>query len=177
MSTALVLLGCALLLAVLAQFGFMVVRQRQLLRQWDRLDSTNAPRAARTARAGLRLVIPSIDLDAAVVRGTTYRDLLVAPGLLEGSPLPGEHGNTVIAGHRDTFFRKVSQLRPGAAIELDSQGREFDYQVTGRTIVKPSDTWVLANTRSPRLTLVTCYPTYWLGPAPERLVVMAAQVH
>jgi sortase A len=107
------------------------------------------------------------------VRGTNYEDLLVAPGLLDGTPLPGGNGNTVIAGHRDTFFRHVSDLNPGAEIVLQSGGRSFDYRVTSRRIVKPTETSVLDSDGHAEVTLVTCYPTYWIGPAPDRLIVRA----
>jgi len=174
LSWVLLIGGAVLLAASLGQYGFMMVRQHQLRRQWDEMN-TPAGRKAHPAARGLRLIIPRIHLDDAVVRGTDYEDLLVAPGLLEGSPLPGGRGgNTVIAGHRDTFFRHVADLRRGDRIEVRTGGRQYDYQVTARQIVKPTQISVLASTPQPRLTLVTCYPTYWIGPAPERLVVQAA---
>jgi|SRR6185437_10448071 len=178
-STALLVLGAALLIASLGQYGYMMLRQHQLRQRWQQLNSpatTHAPRAKTAALpeggAPMRLIIPSIQLDDVVVRGTSYEDLLAAPGWLEGTPLPGQ-GNTVIAGHRDTFFRHVADLRAGDAIVVRSGGEQYQYTVTGREIVKPSETSVLANTAAPRLTLVTCYPTYWLGPAPDRLIVEA----
>ncbi|HWG37418.1 MAG TPA: class D sortase [Terriglobales bacterium] len=174
-STALLILGVALLAVSLGQYGYMILRQHQLRRRWQRINSPIAAQAAPTRAADaapLRLIIPSIQLDDVVVRGTSYEDLLVAPGLVEGSPLPGR-GNTVIAGHRDTFFRHVADLRAGDAIEVQSGGEQFEYTVTGREIVKPSETSVLDNSAAPRLTLVTCYPTYWIGPAPDRLIVQA----
>jgi sortase A len=164
------LLGLVILAAAAAQYGFMTVRQREL-----RAQAGAAPASATAAAAPpLRLVIPSIHLDDAVVRGVDYEDLLVAPGLLPGSPLPGADGNTVIAGHRDTFFRRVAELKPGARIRLFRAGREFDYRVSSRRIVSPKDTSVLNPGHTPKLTLVTCYPTYWIGPAPKRLIVRAS---
>ncbi|HVA63930.1 MAG TPA: class D sortase [Terriglobales bacterium] len=171
-SLLLIALGTVLLLASLGQFGYMLLRQHQLRQQWNR--SSAADVAAPSVPRGLRLQIPSIGLDDVVVGGTSYADLLAAPGLLEGSPLPAAGGNTVIAGHRDTFFRHVGDLRPGAAIFLRQGARVFAYQVTSRAIIKPTQTAVLANTPQSRLTLVTCYPPYWLGPAPDRLVITAA---
>lgn len=176
LSSLLLILGIALLVASLCQYGYMALRQRGLRQQWNAMKAPGHGTASVAAERGMRLIIPSIHLDDAVVRGTTYEDLLVAPGLLEGSPLPAAGGNTVIAGHRDTFFRRVAELSPGAEIVVLSGGREFDYQVTGREIAKPNQTSVLAATRYPQLTLVTCYPTYWIGPAPERLIIQAAQV-
>jgi len=126
-----------------------------------------------------RLLIPKIGLDDMVVHGTDYRDLLGGPGLLAGSPEPGEPGNSVIAGHRDTFFRHVVDLAPGDTILVGRMGHEFKFVVQTKQIVKPTLTAVLQSTpasrRTPELTLVTCYPTYWIGPAPKRLIVTARE--
>ena len=180
-SSGLLILGAVLLAVSLGQYGFMLWRQHQLQRQWNSINTPAGQQpapgrpgnAAELRLAELRLIVPSIHLNDVVVRGTSYEDLLVAPGWLDGSPAPGA-GNTVIAGHRDTFFRHVADLEIGDAIEVDKGGRSYDYQVTSRRIVRPTDTGVLANTPQPELTLVTCYPTYWIGPAPERLIVQAA---
>jgi LPXTG-site transpeptidase (sortase) family protein len=177
LSTVLLVAGAVLLAVSLGQYGFMMWRQHQLRREWNSINTPGAsgvqPVSLRANAAGMRLLIPSLHLDDVVVRGTNYEDLLVAPGWLDGSPPPGQ-GNTVIAGHRDTFFRHVADLEIGDAIELDRGGRAYQYKVKSRQIVQPTDTWVLANTPQPQLTLVTCYPTYWIGPAPERLIVQAA---
>lgn len=167
--------GTALLGASLGQVGYMLVRQHQLRRA---APGPGRPlsQAAGNPSGPLRLVIPSIGLDDAVVRGTSYTDLLAAPGLLEGSPLPSAGGNTVIAGHRDTFFRHVSDLRPGASIVLWQGDHDYQYRVASRDVISPALTSVLANTYPSRLTLVTCYPTYWIGPAPNRLIVVATRV-
>src|SRR6185437_11600377 len=94
-STALLVLGAALLIASLGQYGYMMLRQ-----QLNSPATTHAPRAKTAALpeggAPMRLIIPSIQLDDVVVRGTSYEDLLAAPGWLEGTPLPGQ-GNTEIA--------------------------------------------------------------------------------
>ena len=164
--------GLAVLSISFGQYGFMLMRQWQMRARW-----TGAVTLSRTAAADprrLRLIIPRIQLDDVVVRGTNYMDLLVAPGLLNGTPPPGPRGNTVIAGHRDTFFRNVAQLRDGDRIRLESAGSEYGYRVTGVRIVAPTDTAPLVQTAEPQLTLVTCYPTYWIGPAPKRLIVRAA---
>lgn len=173
-SSILVAAGLALVVASLGQYGFMIYRQHQLRQQWNAINAPVGVGKASLVPQGVRLIIPRIQLDDAVVRGTTYEDLLVAPGLLEGSPLPGAGGNTVIAGHRDTFFRHVADLHAGDTIVVRSGGAEYDYQVIKREIVKPTETSVLDSTAQPELTLVTCYPTYWIGPAPDRLIVQAA---
>ncbi len=127
-----------------------------------------------------RLVIPKIALDDMVVHGTSYRDLLAGPGLLKGAPEPGAPGNSVIAGHRDTFFRHVADLVPGDTIFVARNGRELQFVVRMKRIVKPAQTEVLQSSPesrlTPELTLVTCYPTDWIGPAPKRLIVTAREM-
>src|SRR6185312_13656873 len=153
-SSWLVIIGIVLLGSSLGQYGYMAWGQRHLRQQWNAINTPSGSTQPATSKVGgLRLIIPSIQLDDAVIRGTTYEDLLVAPGLLEGSPLPDAGGNTVIAGHRDTFFRHVADLQPGAEIRVRSGGTEYDYQVTKREIVKPTQTSVLDSTPHPQLTL------------------------
>lgn len=177
LSTVLLVAGAVLLAISVGQYGFMAWRQHQLRSEWNAINTPAAAGVHEVALhpnpAGMRLRIPRIHLDDVVVRGTDYEDLLVAPGWLNGSPPPGQ-GNTVIAGHRDTFFRHVADLEVGDAIEVDRAGQSYRYRVTARQIVPPTDVAVLDNTAQPELTLVTCYPTYWIGPAPERLIVQAA---
>jgi sortase A len=86
---------------------------------------------------------------------------------------PGELGNSVITAHRDTFFRHIFELKKGDEIVVRRGGKSFQYVVEKKFIVKPSETWVVRSSGDARLTLVTCYPTYYVGPAPERLVVTA----
>jgi sortase A len=86
---------------------------------------------------------------------------------------PGETGNAVITGHRDTFFRHIHELAKGDQIQVQRNGKNFIYEVTGRRIVMPEDISVIDPTRDPELTLITCYPTYYIGPAPKRLVVFS----
>ena len=101
------------------------------------------------------------------------RALRAGPGHLRDSATPGEPGNSVIVAHRDTFFRHVYELQKGDDILVRRNGQLFKYQVTGKKIVKPDDVSVLKQTTDPQLTLITCYPTYYIGPAPERLVVFS----
>jgi sortase A len=95
---------------------------------------------------------------------------------LEDTPAPGELGNSVISGHRDTFFRHIHQLVKGDEILVQRNGRTFHYEVTGKQIVQPTDMSVLKPSNHPELTLITCYPTYYIGPAPKRLVVTSKLV-
>ena len=87
--------------------------------------------------------------------------------------MPGELGNAVITAHRDTFFRHIYELNKGDEITVLRNGQTFRFAVTGKKVVKPDDVSVLRPTPDAQLTLITCYPTYYIGPAPERLVVFS----
>ncbi len=160
------------------QYGEMYWQQRQLQRQWEaqqRRDTSGQPDARQEAISddGLtRLVIPKIDLAAVVVEGTNHKALLLGPGHLSDTPAPGEPGNSVISAHRDTFFRHIYELGKGDEVVVQRSGRTYRYAVASKKIVQPNDMSVVANSKDKRLTLITCYPTYYIGPAPERLVVV-----
>ena len=100
----------------------------------------------------------------------------MGPGHLTNTAIPGDPGNAVIAAHRDTFFRHIADLKVGDDIYIQRNGRRYRYVVTGRKIVSPDDISVLDNSPESRLTLITCYPVYFIGPAPKRLIVFAKQV-
>lgn len=173
---ALMLAGLVLLLYVGSQYGTMFWEQRRLARQWEERNAHGAtPVATATVPDDvlIRVSIPKIDLDAIVVEGTSHKQLLVGPGRITTTALPGETGNAVITAHRDTFFRHIYELNKGDEIVVRRAGEVFRFEVTGKKIVDPSDVSVLRATSEPRLTLITCYPTYYIGPAPERLVVFS----
>ena len=90
---------------------------------------------------------------------------------MKETPVPGQAGNAVITGHRDTFFRHIYELQKGDEILVQRSGKTFKYEVTSKRIVQPDDMSVLKPSQESRLTLITCYPTYYIGPAPERLIV------
>ena len=92
------------------------------------------------------------------------------------SAAPGSLGNSVIAGHRDTFFRHVHSLRYGDDIYILRGGKRYHYVVRMRKIVEPTNLSVLRPTKDGELTLITCYPTHAIGPAPQRLIVVAKMV-
>ena len=121
------------------------------------------------------LVIPKIGLEVPVVEGTDELALNRAVGLVEGTTRPGESGNTAIAGHRDGFFRGLKDVVVGDEIELKTVSGRHRYAVESIRIVSPDDVWVLDPTPSPVLTLVTCYPFYFVGSAPQRCVVRAVR--
>ncbi len=121
------------------------------------------------------LDIPRLGLSVAVLQGTNARTLRLGAGHIEGTPLPGEAGNSAIAGHRDTFFRDLKDIRPKDEIQLQTATALFHYEVDWVKVVDPDDLSVLAPSTESALTLVTCYPFYLVGPAPRRFVVHAHQ--
>jgi sortase A len=100
----------------------------------------------------------------------------VAPGHIPGTPLPGQSGNVTIAGHRDTFFRPLRLIRKNDTMKLTTLRGEDQYRVVSTDIVAPDDIHVLYPTGRNTLTLVTCYPFYYVGPAPRRFIVRAERV-
>jgi sortase A len=122
------------------------------------------------------LRIPKIRLEVAVMPGTDDRTLDRAVGHIEGTAGPGTDGNFAIAGHRDGFFRGLKDIAPGDVIEVDTMQGKAIYHVDRIWVVDPEDVWVLDPTPTRTLTLVTCYPFYFVGPAPRRLIVRAVHV-
>ena len=121
------------------------------------------------------LRIKRLGVDVVVLAGTDDWTLNAAVGHIEGTPKPGDAGNIGLAGHRDGFFRPLKDIAVGDVIELAAGERVDRYRVTQTLIVAPSDVWVLNPTESPTLTLVTCYPFYFIGSAPKRFIVRAAR--
>ena len=119
---------------------------------------------------------PRVHLSAVVLHGSDARTLRRGPGHLENTPLPGESGNVVIAGHRDSFFRPLRDIQVGDDIFVDTPQGRFHYRVTSLRVVKPHDLSVLDATDDAVLTLITCYPFWVFGEAPDRFVVRAIGV-
>ncbi len=115
-----------------------------------------------------------LKLRVPVFAGTNDWTLNRGAGWIAGTTRPGEAGNIGIAGHRDSFFRVLKDIRSGDAMELISAAQTATYIVSQVEIVDPNDVSVLQPRREPSLTLVTCYPFYFVGPAPRRFIVHAA---
>jgi len=98
----------------------------------------------------------------------------LAVGYIPGTALPGDLGNFGLAGHRDTFFRKLRDINPDDEIRIVTKDGVFNYYVQRTSIVMPQDVWVLDPTNYPALTLVTCYPFNYIGSAPKRFIVRAS---
>ncbi|HET7459046.1 MAG TPA: class D sortase [Gemmatimonadaceae bacterium] len=122
-----------------------------------------------------RLVIPRLGLDEIVVEGVGDDELRAGPGHVPGSALPGDSGNAVVSAHRDRHFHALDDLRVGDTLRTTSGDRETSWLVTVRRVVD-KDAPALFASRTARLTLTTCWPVRYLGPAPERLIVTAEPI-
>ena len=123
-----------------------------------------------------RLVIPLLHLGEIVREGDGEGTLSLALGHIPGTALPGQGGNVGVAGHRDTLFRSLRLIGKNDRIQFQTLDGSYDYRVESVAIVKPTDVAVLAPGRHAELTLVTCYPFYFVGAAPDRFIVKARQV-
>jgi sortase A len=135
------------------------------------------PFTSRPAAGGLIGVIeiPRLNISSVVDEGVDNKTLLVAVGHVPGTAFPGEPGNTALAAHRDTFFRELGQLHAGDDITLTTLSGAYRYKVEATRIVDPSAREVLNTSSGPTLTLITCYPFHYVGPAPRRFIVVARQ--
>ena len=134
-----------------------------------------APAAATDGLIG-RIEIPRLLLSAVVVEGIGKTALRRGVGHIPGTALPGQPGNVGLAGHRDTLFRPLKDLRIKDEIQFSTLSGDFKYEVESLTVVDPNNVGVLAPSHENVLTMVTCYPFYFVGPAPKRWIVTARQV-
>jgi sortase A len=123
-----------------------------------------------------RIEIARIGVAAMILEGVDERTLRRAVGHFPGTALPGQPGNVAIAGHRDTFFRELRNVRHDDEITLTTLYGSYRYLVDSAQVVAPEDTQVLDDSGDKILTLVTCYPFYFVGPAPKRFIVRAHRI-
>jgi len=123
-----------------------------------------------------RLEVPRIGLSVMLAEGDSNAVLRRAVGHLSHTPLPGDTGNSVFAGHRDTFFRPLRNIRVGDVITIETINSSYDYRVEWFRVMPPDNVSVLAPSELNELTLITCFPFNFVGPAPDRFVVRARQV-
>jgi sortase A len=159
-------------------------------RELDELLSRKASEPAATAAGGApvprrvvvpgetvgRIEIPRLRVTAVIKAGTDARTLQLAVGHIPGTAFPGDAGNVGLAGHRDTFFRRLRDIRTDDEIRVTTPDASYTYRVERTHIVEPADVWVLDPTEQPSLTLVTCYPFTYVGSAPQRFIVRATLV-
>jgi len=119
------------------------------------------------------LSIARLELEVPIFSGTSKTTLNRGAGVVDGTSLPGTAGNIVISAHRDSFFRPLKDIRIGDVIELELRDGMQRFKVGETFITDPLDVSVLEPTDTPTLTLITCYPFYFVGFAPERFIVRA----
>ena len=122
-----------------------------------------------------KLEIPQIGISVMVLQGVKEETLRLGAGHVPGTPLPGADGNSAIAAHRDTFFRKLKRIRAGDRIQFLTVRGTAQYVVDSTEIVEPADTQVMESRGRPELTLISCYPFYFVGAAPRRFIVHATR--
>ncbi len=162
-------------------FQATVTRRLEALGRPTRSRALMEVASATRREAGLsgvvgRIELPRLGLSAPVIEGTSGRALRRGVGHVEHTAYPGERGNVGLAGHRDTWFRALKQVEHGDLIRLRTPDGSFAYAVESFRVVDPDRGDLLAATRQPRLTLVTCYPFHWVGSAPRRFVVFARPI-
>jgi len=122
------------------------------------------------------LRIGRLNVEVPVYTDSTEHNLNRGAGLIEGTALPGSGGNVAIAAHRDGYFRALRNAAVGDIIDLESLAGRKSYRINELVIVEPTDLWPLHDTDVPMVTLVTCYPFYFVGSAPQRFIVRAVAV-
>jgi sortase A len=177
--------GGLLLSFAVGRYGVGVARADQAREAWDASEGKAAVALARSAALhhGMRetpvdgapvarIVIPKIDLDEIVLEGVDGDELNAEPGHLSGSAYPGESGNAVISAHRDRHFNHLDALDVGDTIVTESGTHHDSWVVVSKRVVGKNDR-ALFSTPDATLTLTTCWPIRYVGPAPERLIVTA----
>lgn len=157
---------------------FQRQESRGLERQLHNEKPARAIRLPPAATGGMigRLEIPRLRLSVIVMEGDGQRILRRAAGHVPGTSLPGESGNVGITGHRDTFFRPLRNIQRNDLITFTTLQGEYRYRVVSTRVVTPDNVAVLDPTGSETLTLITCHPFYFVGPAPNRFIVRAERV-
>jgi sortase A len=178
---------------LLAYAAYVLVDERLYqARELNRLDHERQvvlDAAAEIPAPSLRVAVPPptdgtsigeirirrLGVSVVVVQGESEAILERAVGHLARTALPGNEGNVVLAGHRDTFFRPLKDIREGDRITLRTAEHDFEYVVESTSIVNPTDVGVIEPSGGHTLTLITCFPFYYVGPAPNRFVVLARE--
>jgi sortase A len=177
-SGLLVGVGFAMAGAGVATWGWSVGAQQFAEQSWEAWES----QAASTAEVDplysslVLLSYPRLNERVFVLEGANPRNLARGPAIVESAVAPGDKGNCVIAGHRDTHFRFLKDVRLGDELHLERGRNSYRYRVTSTHIVDPTNLALLRPESKAVLTLVTCYPFHYVGRAPQRFIVRAELV-
>jgi len=179
-------LGGALMLggaAVLAWYSWALHERdaaqrfaRERLNRTTRVPHNEPPRPVRHGDVVGELDIPRLHVSVMVFEGDDAGVLRQGAGHIPGTALPASDGNIGIAAHRDTYFRPLRIIHPNDVLMLKTSAGTSRYAVTETKVVKPSDIDVLTAAPERDLTLVTCYPFFYIGSAPERFIVHARKI-
>ncbi len=176
---ALVVVGGSLLggafAATVSSLDYQAQQEKALLRVDGSADRHLSDRSADPLLLA-RIEIPRIGVKAIVRAGVDNETLALAVGHITGTALPGEIGKVGLAGHRDTFFRGLRNIRLDDRVRIDVPPHSYDYRVVSLEVVAPTEMRVLDPTGGQELTLVTCYPFGYIGKAPKRFIVRATRV-
>ena len=182
-----IVVGAALSLVAAGRYGTGWYRRDRIRQQWAALSATSDVASARALVEAMsdtsvsvgspvaRLVIPRIELDEVVVEGVGSDELNATPGHLPGSALPGSRGNAVISAHRDRHFGRLGELQVGDTIETETRQQRDRWVVVRRRVIDEHAA-ALFSTPTPTLTLTTCWPIRFFGPAPDRLIITARPI-
>ncbi len=173
-------LGLAVGLGLVGEQGYLAVKARVAERLVDRAyaaylkdGGAHPPWSwADTYPIG-RLGVPRLGVRRTLLAGASGTSLAFGPGHIDGTARPNARGNCCVAGHRDTSFAFLGDLRVGDVLWLETRQALVHYRVTERSVVSMWDTEVLERSATTRLTLITCWPLDAWTPGPERLVVVA----
>lgn len=150
--------------------------QAERAAEFAQAAQANAPVSVRTGGLVGMLDVPRLKLTTPVVEGDDDTTLKRAVGHLPDTPFPWENGNSAFAGHRDGLFRPLKDIKVGDEIFFRTSRDQFRYRVTETSIVAPDDVSVLETRSQPSLTLITCYPFYYIGNAPRRFIIHAERL-
>jgi len=174
--------SCVFLLAGLlaaAYAGYLIadahIYQTIQLRRFDHRALLSEPHVPIIGEVLGAIEIPRLTLKAVILHGNSSVILRRGVAHLPETAMPGEWGNVVLAGHRDTFFRSLRAIRPGDVIRLRANVGTIEYTVESIQVVSPTNVQVLEPSTSRSLTLITCFPFDYVGAAPNRFIVRAEQ--
>ncbi|MCP8616238.1 class D sortase [Salirhabdus salicampi] len=141
-----------------------------------RFSQTHYEERPKVGEVFAKIEIPSIKLEAAIIEGTGVEQLDKGVGHYEGSVLPGETDNTVLAGHRDTVFKSLKNVEIGDIVRITTAKGTFVYEIQEQLVVDKHDRTIIVPTESATITIITCYPFDFIGPAPERFILQGVLI-
>lgn len=160
--------------AAIESFGSAAEQPDQALWSPERIRDYQASLSVVTEAPVAILRVPALHLEVPVYASDSETHLNRGAGLIAGMGDPDKGGNVGIAGHRDGYFRVLKDVQPGQIIEIETRARTHRYRIVSADVVEQKDVHVLADSVDPTVTLVTCYPFYFIGSAPQRFIVRGA---